>query len=120
MLVSNTGGSPTTSTSTCTPILPVVSIHQHSLPAESSQVLPLQPGKLCWLNAGVEEFPPIVRPNSVRTTTLCRRDSNNIQRISFGLLDQFLLFPSERSDVPVSKSLAWRDSVYAWPSSLPE
>jgi len=50
-------------------------------------------GKLCWLNAGVEQFPPIVGLNSVRTTTLCRRDANNIRGISFGFLDQFVLFP---------------------------
>jgi len=57
-------------------------------------------GKVCWLNAGVEEFPPI---NSVRTTTLCPRDASNIQGKSFGFLDHFVLLPTGGCHVPVSK-----------------
>jgi len=33
---------------------------------------------LHWLNAGVEEFPPIIQIYSVGTTTLGRRDANSI------------------------------------------
>ena len=51
--------------------------------------------KLCWLNAGIVEFPPIVQLNSVRATTLCRRDANNIRGILFGFLDHFVFFPCE-------------------------
>ena len=49
--------------------------------------------RLCWLNVGVEEFPSIIQLNIVRTTTLCQREANNIQGISFGFLDQFVLSP---------------------------
>jgi len=45
-----------------------------------------------WFNPGVEEFPFIVKLYSIRTTTLCRRDANNIQGISLGFLDQFVVF----------------------------
>jgi len=53
-------------------------------------------GILRWLNAGVEQFPPIVQQlNSVRTMALSRRDANNIRGILFGLLKQFVFFPCE-------------------------
>ena len=59
-------------------------------------------GILCRYNAGVEEFPHVVQLHSVTTTTLSRRDANNIRGISFGFLDQFVFFSCEWSDVPVS------------------
>ena len=59
-------------------------------------------GKMCWINAGVAEFLPIVRFTSVITTMLCRRSSTNIRGISLGFIDQFVFFPCERSDVPIS------------------
>ena len=74
-----------TSTCTVTPFLLVDSIHQRSLPAYKYTHFSLE-GKLCWLNA-VEKFPLIVHLNNVRTTTLSRRVSNNIQWISLGFLD---------------------------------
>ena len=77
---------------TYTLFLLVGSIHQHNLPAEAYKYPHPSLGKLCWLNAGVEEFPPIVQLNSVRATTLSRRDANNIQGISFSLLNQSMLF----------------------------
>ena len=61
--------------STYIPFLLLGSIHQHNLPSEGPQVSPLQPGKLCWLNAWVGEFPPIVHLNSVKITTLSRSDA---------------------------------------------
>jgi len=59
-------------------------------------------GQTLPANAGVEKFPPIVQLNSVRTTTLSARDTNNIKGLPFGFLDQFVLFSCEWSDVPVS------------------
>ena len=59
-------------------------------------------GKLCWLKAGVEEFPPIIQLNSVKTTRLSRRDANYIQETSFGFLGQFVPLSCEWSDIPVS------------------
>jgi len=75
--LSNKGSNPPASTSIRTPFL-VGSIHQHNCQLRSCQryleflsrssrypwvlqVSSLQPGKLCWLNAGIEEFPPIVQ-----------------------------------------------------------
>ena len=40
--------------------------------------------------------------STVRTTTHFRWDANNIQRISFGFLNQFVFFSCEWSDVAVS------------------
>jgi len=66
--------------------------------------------KLCWLNAGAEEFPPIVQLNIVRITMLSRRDANNTQGILFNFLDHFALFPCEWSDVPVTS--LWQDYCF--------
>jgi len=59
-------------------------------------------GKPYWLNAKVEKFPTIFQLYIVRTTTLTRREANNIRWMSFGVVEQFVLFPCERSDVPVT------------------
>ena len=81
--------------------------------------------------SGVEEFPPISHLHSVRTTTLSRRDASSIRGISFGILDQFVLFPV--SDVPVSNhqllarlsftrefEVTHRKRTGVWPHSPPQ
>jgi len=78
-------------------------IHEHSLLLETYESIPpptlrRQPR----LDSGVEEFPLISHLLSIRTTALSRRDSSNIQGIFFDFLDQFVFFPCEWSDVPVS------------------
>ena len=45
----------------CTPFLLERYIHKHNLPAEGLQVSHHSLGKLWWLNAEVEELPPIVQ-----------------------------------------------------------
>ena len=75
-------------------------IHYHSFLAEGLQVYSPQPGKICWLNVRIQEFPHIIQLHSVRAKTLWRRDTNNIQRMSFGFLDQFTPF-CKWSDVSV-------------------
>ena len=89
-------------------------------------------GILRWLNAGVEQFPPIVQQlNSVRTMALSRRDANNTRGILFGLLKQFVFFPCEWSYVPVSNhqlmarspftrgfQVSWSRRNLRWPHSL--
>jgi len=72
-------------------------------PAEGLQVYCSSPGKLCWLNSEVKEFPPTAQLKSVRTMMLCRRDANKIWEISLGFLEQFMLFLLERHYVLVSK-----------------
>ena len=62
------------------------STHQHKHPHPTM-------GKFCLLNARVEEFSPIAQLNIIRTKTLSRRDSNNVQGISFGFLHLFAFFP---------------------------
>jgi len=89
--------------------LPTSGIHSSTqLSSRRFKSIPSSLGKLCWVNAGVEEFPTIIHVNSVRITTLSRRDANNIQGISFGFLDQFVLFSWERRDVAGSSCL-WQD-----------
>jgi len=51
-------------------LLLVIFIHQHNLLDEGSQVFLPCLGKIYWLNTEVEEFPPIIRLNSVRDTTI--------------------------------------------------
>jgi len=58
-------------------ILPASRIHSSTVcQLRVCKNTPPQPGKN-WLNAGVVEFPPIVQLNSIRTTTLSRRDANS-------------------------------------------
>lgn len=46
-----------TEASTCTPFLPVKSIHQHGLPADANEYPHRSLNRLCWLTARVEELP---------------------------------------------------------------
>ena len=114
--VSDTEICPTNSTSTCT--LQTLHPRDPFICATCQQKAcnyqhPIRGKLCCW----VEEFPPIVHINSVRTTTLCRSDVNNIEELSFGFIDQFVLFSCEWNDIPVGsfQSLAYCEiAICAW------
>ena len=55
--------------------------------------------RMYWLNARIQEFPLISQAHSVRAQTLSRKDTSNIQKISF--FNQLVLFLCKQSDVPV-------------------
>jgi len=64
------------------PLILVWSIHQNNLPTEGfyknhhSNL-----STICWLDAGLKNFPLINQLNNAKTTTLCRRDAQNIHGI---------------------------------------
>jgi len=60
-----------TSTLICTTFLPLGSNHQHNLPPGSYEYTHQSLGRLCWLNAGVEEVTTIA--NLSRATILSRK-----------------------------------------------
>jgi len=77
-------------------------------------------GELCWLITGVEEFPSIVQLNSVRTSTLSRRDGGNIRGISLTSSTSSCSFAV--SEVMFNCQSLPYDKIdfYAWLSNLPE
>jgi len=90
--VESTVSNMSTTASTCTPSLPMESIHQHSMPAWVSH---FTLDRQCWLNTGMYEFPPVTQLYSVRTMMLSQLGANNIQAILFGFFNQFVLLPFE-------------------------
>jgi len=71
-------------------------------PSAGNEYLHFSLGGLWCLNTAVEEFAPISHLHRVRTTTLNRRDTNNIRGILFGFLDKFVFFLWEWSDDSIS------------------
>jgi len=70
---------------------------------------------------GGEEFPLAVQLNSVRTTTLIRRDDNNIQRTPFDFLDSVLAFFLWVKWCSSLQILAYSEiAVYRWLKNFPE
>jgi len=70
-------------------------------------------GKLCWLNARLEDVSPIVQLYRAGVTRLIGRDTNSSQGISFGFLNQFVLFFCEWCSC--FQLLAYGEiAVYTW------
>ena len=99
--ISITGSGLSTSTSTCTTLLPIGFIHQHNLVTDELRVSMHQTEQTVLPQC--RSIRPFAQLLSVRAVMLAPRDANNIQGMSFGF------YTCDWNDIPVAITSSWHD-----------